>query len=206
MQGAAGAGAMTPVPAGRVATIVTSLEMLSPPRPRPLPDSRLRLVRWRQPSRDRYLALFRRVGTPWLWFSRLVMADADVDAILADDRVEIHAVVDPAGIEVGMVELDFRDENACEIVYFALVPELTGQGHGRWLMAETLARAWRPGIARVWVHTCTLDHPSALGFYRAQGFTPYLREIETFDDPRLTGHLPADAGQHVPIIGAPVAR
>jgi GNAT superfamily N-acetyltransferase len=191
---------MTPVPAGRVATIVTSLEMRSRPRPRPVPDSRLRLVRWPAPPRDRYRALFRRVGTPWLWYSRLVMADAALDAILADPRVEIHAVVDPAGIEIGMVELDFRDGAACEIVYFALVPELAGQGHGRWLMAATLARAWRPGVARVWVHTCTLDHPSALGFYRAQGFVPFRREIETFADPRLSGLLPPDAAPHVPVI------
>jgi len=191
---------MTPVPAGRVATIVTSLEMRSRPRPRPVPDSRLRLVPWPAPPRDRYRALFRRVGTPWLWYSRLVMADAALDAILADPRVEIHAVVDPAGIEIGMVELDFRDGAACEIVYFALVPELAGQGHGRWLMAATLARAWRPGVARVWVHTCTLDHPSALGFYRAQGFVPFRREIETFADPRLSGLLPPDAAPHVPVI------
>lgn len=192
---------MTPVPAGRVATIVTSLEMRARPRPRPLPDSRLRLVRWPAPSLAAYRALFRRVGEHWLWFSRLVMADAELAAILADRGIEVYAVTDRAGIELGMLELDFRNAGACELVYFGLVPECTGQGHGRWLMAEALARAWRPGIERVWVHTCTLDHPSALGFYRAQGFTPYLREVEIFADPRLTGALPPDAAPHVPIIG-----
>ena len=65
-------------------------------------------------------------------------------------------------------------------------------------MAHALQRAWAKGIARVWVHTCTLDHPRALGFYRAAGFTPYKRTVETFDDPRVTGALPADAAPHVP--------
>ena len=67
-------------------------------------------------------------------------------------------------------------------------------------MAETLARAWRPGITRVWVHTCTLDHPSALGFYRAQGFTAIARTVETFADPRITGLLPVDAAPQIPLL------
>lgn len=192
---------MTPVPAGKVATIVTSLEMRTRPRPRPMPDSELRLVPWPEPTLDAYRALFRRVGEPWLWFSRLIMADAALKAIIHDPKVEIFAVVDRRGIEVGMLELDFRKPPDCELAFFGLVPELAGRGHGRWLMAQALARAWAPEIACVWVHTCTLDHPSALSFYRAQGFTAYQREVEMFDDPRLSGHLPREAAPHVPIIG-----
>lgn len=99
-----------------------------------------------------------------------------------------------------MVELDFRQPAACEISYFGLVPELAGQGHGRWLMAETLARAWNRGVERVWLHTCTLDHPGALGFYRAQGFVAIKRTIETFPDPRTSGVLPRDAAPQIPLL------
>jgi hypothetical protein len=53
----------------------------------------------------------------------------------------------------------------------------------------------------VWVHTCTLDHPAALGFYIKSGFTPFHRAIETFADPRLDGTLPVDAAPHVPSLG-----
>jgi hypothetical protein len=71
-------------------------------------------------------------------------------------------------------------------------------------MAEAMARAWRPGVMRVGVNTCTLDHPSALNFYRAQGFDAVARTIETFADPRATGLLPATAGTHIPVIaGSP---
>ena len=62
-----------------------------------------------------------------------------------------------------------------------------GKGHGRWLMANALALGWARPITRMWVHTCTLDHPSALNFYRAQGFQPFARAVETFADPRLLG-------------------
>jgi GNAT superfamily N-acetyltransferase len=140
------------------------------------------------------------VGAPWLWFSRLAMEDDALVAIIHDPAVEIFAVIDRGGIEVGMLELDLREHGACEIAYFGLVPELAGRGLGRWLMAETMTRAWRPGVTRVWVHTCTLDHPSALGFYRAQGFTAIARTVETFADPRLTGLLPADAAPQIPCL------
>ncbi|MBM3929474.1 MAG: GNAT family N-acetyltransferase [Sphingomonadales bacterium] len=192
--------ALIPVANTQVATIVTSLEMRERPRPRPLPDSRLRLVRLKDPALTTYRALFRRIGGPWLWFSRLIMDDAALERIVRDPKVEVYAVLDPAGIEVGMLELDFRDAGACELSYVGLIPELAGQGHGRWLMAHALQRAWAPGITRVWVHTCTLDHPKALGFYRASGFAPYKRTVETFDDPRATGILPKDAAPHVPYL------
>ncbi len=193
--------ALIPVADDVLATIVTTLEMRRRPPLRPMPASRLRLVRWAQPTPERYRALFARVGAPWLWFSRLVMADDALVAILGDPRIAVHAVIDAAGIEVGMLELNFRHEGACEIAYFGLIPELAGHGHGRWLMAETLARAWAKGIDRVWLHTCTLDHPHALGFYRAQGFAAVKRTIETFPDPRVTGVLPAEAAPQIPCLG-----
>ncbi|HEV2568461.1 GNAT family N-acetyltransferase [Sphingomonas sp.] len=189
-----------PVPASQIATIVTSLEMLERPPLRPMPASQLRLVRWPSPDLAKYRALFRRVGEPWLWFSRLMMPDQEVLDIISDARVRVFSVEDRAGIEVGMLELDFREPGTCELAYFGLVPELAGQGHGRWLMAQALALAWAKDVRRVWVHTCTLDHPSALGFYRAQGFRPYAQAVETFPDPRLTGHLTESAAPHIPLI------
>ena len=168
--------------------------------PRPMPDSPLRLVRWPRPALEAYRTLFRRVGAPWLWFSRLVIDDRALARIIGDPKVHVFAAVDRADIEVGMLELDFRQAGACEIAYFALVPELAGKGHGRWLMAQALAAAWAQGVERVWVHTCSLDHPSALGFYRAQGFTAISRAIEIFPDPRIAGHLPRDAAPHVPLL------
>jgi ribosomal protein S18 acetylase RimI-like enzyme len=189
---------LTPVSPNDVATIVTTLEMRQRPPLRPMPPSRLRLVGWPTPTPDKYRALFKRIGTPWLWFSRLAMDEASLTRIIHDPGIAVFAAVDPAGLEVGMLELDFRTPRECEISYFGLIPELAGQGHGRWMMAEALARGWAKGIERVWVHTCTLDHPSALGFYRASGFTAISRTIETFADPRATGMLPPDAAPQIP--------
>ncbi|MDM7930213.1 GNAT family N-acetyltransferase [Blastomonas fulva] len=190
----------TPVAPGKLATIVTHLDMRARPRPRPLKPVPLRLKRWQAPSADKYRMLYRRVGEPWLWFSRLLLSDDALTAIVHHPAVEIFAVRDPQGIEVGLLELDFRQSGACEIAFFGLIPQLTGQGFGGWLMAQALTLAWRAGVERVWVHTCTLDDPRAPGFYIAQGFVPIAREIEVMDDPRLTGLIPREAAPHVPLI------
>ncbi len=192
--------ALTPVEPGMVATVVTHLEMRERPRPAPIPPAPLRLVPWKQPDIAAYRTLFRRVGAPWLWFSRLVMADAELTAILHDPAVEVYAVTDPRGTEVGLLELDFRSLPDCELGFFGLVPELNGKGLGRWLMAQAKSLAWRKGVERFWVHTCTLDSPAALGFYIRSGFVPYGREVETFADPRIAGVLPRDAAPHVPLL------
>ncbi len=192
---------MTAVEPHMVATVVTSLEMTARPRPGLQPPSPFRLVRWRAAAPDTYRALFRRVGAPWLWFSRLVMPEAALIAIIHDPAVEIYAVADARGLEIGMLELDFRTAGQCEIGFFGFIPELAAKGHGGWLMAQALSLGWRKGIDRLWVHTCTLDHPAALGFYRKHGFTPFSRAIETFADPRIAGILPTDAAPHVPMLG-----
>lgn len=185
---------------GQVAEIVTYLDMRERPRLGPPAPSPLRLRTWRPVDPEKYRRLFDRVGRHWLWYSRLAMDDAELDAIVNDADVAVHAVEDSTGVEVGMLELDFRHSGDCEIQFFGLVPELSGKGHGRWLMNRALALAWREDVKRVHLHTCTLDHPGALGFYRHMGFTPRGRAVEIHPDPRLTGLFPRDAAPHVPII------
>lgn len=193
---------LTPVANDQLAAVVTALEMVVRPRPSPLPASPFRLVHWAAPESERYRALFRRVGGPWLWYSRLGMDEERMRAILDDRLVEVYAAVDRSGIEIGMVELDFRVADTCGLTYFGLIPELAGKGHGNWLMGHTLALAWRKHVRRLWVHTCTLDHPAALSFYRRHGFTPYKRTLETFPDPRLLGLLPAETAPQIPCLAS----
>ncbi|MGP1281699.1 MAG: GNAT family N-acetyltransferase [Parasphingopyxis sp.] len=188
------------IPPGHVAEVVTYLDMREPPKPAPLPSSPLRLNRWQPVDLAKYRLLFERVGAPWLWYSRLVMEDVALDAVINQPDIRFHAVEDLRGIEVGMIELDFREPGQCEIQFFGLVPELAGKGYGRWLMMQTLTLAWQPGVDRVHLHTCTLDHPNALAFYRKMGFVPRGRAVETFPDPRLAGILPRDCAPHVPIL------
>jgi GNAT superfamily N-acetyltransferase len=188
------------VPNTELAAVVTYLEMREDPGIE-VPPSTLALQRIADPSPRRYRDLFRLVGAPWLWFSRLVMDDSQLDAIILHPQVELYVVQDGNARDVGMLELDFREAGECELAFVGLVPDLAGLGHGRWLLAESVSRAWRDGVSRIHVHTCSLDHPAALGAYRRAGFTPYKRAIERFPDPRLAGILPRDCAPQVPLLG-----
>jgi GNAT superfamily N-acetyltransferase len=189
------------VPDGELAAVVTYLEMHAAPDTA-VPPSPLSLRLVEAPEPEHYRELFRRIGAPWLWFSRLIVDDAHLAAIIQHPKVELYSVVDESGAEVGMLELDFREPHECELAFIGLVPELAGKGHGRWLLAEAVRLAWREGISRVHVHTCSLDHPAALSAYRRVGFVPFKRAVERFPDPRLLGFLPADCAPQIPLLGA----
>jgi GNAT superfamily N-acetyltransferase len=191
-----------PVPNDELLAVVTYLEMTERPVIEP-PRSTLDLKRITNPSVERYRELFRLVGAPWLWFSRLVMDDTALAAIIQHPNVELFAVQDGNGRDVGMLELDFREADECQLAFVGLVPQLSGLGHGRWLLEEAVRRAWRDSVNRVHVHTCSLDHPAALAAYRRAGFTPIKRAIERFTDPRLIGILPKDCAPQIPLLGTP---
>ncbi len=187
------------VPAGELAAVVTFLEMRQLP-PIDASPSSLELRRVAHPDVATYRELFRLIGAPWLWFSRLVMTDAKLAAIIADPRVELFTVVDQQGRNVGLIELDLREPGECELAFVGLIAELTGKGHGKWLLSQAVRQSWREGITRVHVHTCSLDHPAALSAYRRAGFVAFKRAIERFPDPRLLGILPRQCAPQIPII------
>jgi GNAT superfamily N-acetyltransferase len=191
---------LTEVPAGKIAAIVTSLEMFAaPPLRAEPPGLALTLARIEQPDLSWFRDLFRRVGEDWLWFSRRAMSDDALRAIIHDPQIEIYPLKAEAE-DAGLLELDFRVPGVCELSYFGLAPQLIGTGAGRWLMNRAIGLAWSRPIKRLWVHTCTYDHPSALSFYQRSGFRAFRRQIEISDDPRLSGVLPRAASAQIPII------
>lgn len=191
----------TDLPPGKVASVVTYLEMRErPSSPRaPKPD-RLSLHRLTDET-GRYRDLFRRIGEPWLWFSRASMSDEKLAQTIGDPNVEAYALNDGIA-DIGLLELDFRPDGEAELMYLGLVPGSIGKGAGRFLIEEAIQRAFARPIGRFFVHTCSLDHPGALGFYMRAGFKPYKQAIEVADDPRLLGILPRNAAPHIPVFAA----
>ncbi len=186
------------VPAGQLAAVVPYLEMHEGSSDLALPPAPLALHRI-HPAPSDYRNLFRAVGAPWLWFSRLAMPDPQLRAIIDHPAVELFEVRD-SDMVVGMLELDRRLASACELAFVGLIPAYAGQGHGRWLLAEAVSRAWSGDTARVHVHTCSLDHPAALAAYRRAEFVAVARKVESFIDPRLSDILPRDAAPHIPLV------
>ena len=185
------------VPAGKVAFVVTCLEM----RARPSASlsqapGDIAIRRVVDPGAGWYRDLYRRIGANWLWFSRLRLSASGLEATIRDPAVAVYALA-VAGHDEGLLELDFRIPGQCEISFLGLTAKVIGRGGGRALIERAIEEAWQRPIQRLWVHTCTGDHPAALAFYMRAGFVPYGRQIEIADDPRLSGLIPATAAPHV---------
>jgi GNAT superfamily N-acetyltransferase len=187
------------LPPGKIANVVTYLEMRTPLAVEAPISSQFEIRRVMQPNLEWYRALYRRIGEPWLWFSRLRMSDIELRAVLDDPKIDVF-VLSCGGDDHGLLEFDRRRMPDIEISFFGVTVEMIGKGAGRALLTHCLPLAWKHQPQRVWLHTCTSDHPSALGFYRKFGFVPYKRAIEIEDDPRVTGEMPRSAAPHVPIL------
>lgn len=188
------------IPRGKIAMVVTILEMMAKPNLRDIPLPKGCQFNKADLSLADYRDLFLRVGgLDWLWFSRLEMPDAELSAILNDPKLHIYTIT-KNGKSEGLLELKFHDEGTCELAYFGLTRDLIGTGAGRYLMNQAITRAFDAGISKFHLHTCTLDSTQALGFYLRSGFTAVGRKIEVADDPRTNGTVPKTAAPQTPHI------
>lgn len=197
-----------PVPdwqSGAVSTQVIHLEMRErPDRPKATPPEIGRTValeRMAVPTVHFYRYLYNGVGGDWFWVARRLMDEATLAKTLARPGAEYHLLrVD--GEPAGYCELErSADGRETELSYFGLLPDFIGIGLGRYFINAAIDLAWAPETERVWVHTCDLDHPRALGNYMQAGFVPFARETEILPDPRDAGFAsppgPEDRG-HAP--------
>jgi len=118
-------------------------------------------------------ALYRRmylgVGSEYRWTDRAGWTDDDIAAHLAKPGLEIW-IARVSGADAGFFELDPMPGGTVQIAYFGLLPGFVGRKLGGYLLTEAVRRAWSLAPSRVWLHTCTLDHPAALPNYLARGF------------------------------------
>lgn len=141
----------------------------------PAPADRLTIARVERAPAALWRFLYTEVGRQHRWFDRLPWTDEEAQAYLDDPAISLWlASVD--GETAGYFELRREDDGAVEIVYFGLLPQYTGRGLGGALLTEAVERAWAGGAKRVWLHTCTFDHPAAIPNYLARGFTVFKTE------------------------------
>jgi GNAT superfamily N-acetyltransferase len=124
--------------------------------------------------------LYTAIGAPWHWYDRLCWDEEQWRAWLERPGLETW-IACVAGTPAGYFELNLRDGGDVEIAYFGVMANMTGKGLGGALLSAAVSRAWDMGGTRVWVHTCTLDHPHALRNYEARGFRAYRSEDEEDD-------------------------
>ena len=119
-----------------------------------------------------FRALYDAVGEDHEWTDMHAMPPDDIAAWLADPDVQMWSLI-RAGWPQGLFILDWRAEHVCNIAYFGIVAEALGQGWGKFLLRTAILTGWeRPGVERMTLNTCTLDHPRALPLYQKHGFAP----------------------------------
>lgn len=115
------------------------------------------------------------VGEQWAWEDKRRWSDRQWQEYVGSECLRTFIAFHKGNI-AGYYEL-YRDQaRAVEIVYFGLTPQFFGRGLGAALLTDAIERAWEWEAQRVWVHTCTLDHPAALKNYEARGMTVYDRQ------------------------------
>jgi len=113
---------------------------------------------------------YERVGADWNWRDRLPWSDMDWRAHVEREQLSTWLATH-AGEQVGYVELEQQPEGNVQISYFGLLPDHYGKGLGGTMLSMAVEIAWSlPGTQRVWVHTCSDDHPAALANYEKRGF------------------------------------
>jgi GNAT superfamily N-acetyltransferase len=150
---------------------------------RPMPDENVEVRHIESPEVDLYRTLYNGVGGSYLWWERRLIDDATLGRLINRKSIEIHVLyVDEK--PAGYVELDLGRANQAQLVYFGLMPGFLGRGLGSFFLDWTVFYAWTKPVARVWVHTCSLDHDNALRTYCRVGFVEYWRQTTTIRDPR----------------------
>ena len=122
--------------------------------------------------------LYRGVGYPWNWTRRVGWSYAKWASDLADGNKE-YWVAYVTGTVAGYFELVNEGENGVEVRQFGIFPSFTGRGLGGRLLCDAVERGRTIGSGRVWLHTCTADHPHALANYRRRGLQAYKEEEST---------------------------
>jgi GNAT superfamily N-acetyltransferase len=165
-----------------VSTVVTRtyLEMQSPEElraaetPRPAPN----VERLHGCSVDLFRSLYQEVGRAYRWTDRLGWSDQTISDYLQTPGVSIW-LMSWEDSPAGYFELVEHPDDSVEIAYFGLLPDFIGRGWGKYLLTRAVESAWQLGPRRVWLHTCTLDHPAALPNYLKRGFRPVRQEVYT---------------------------
>jgi len=160
----------------RVEVTAHYLEMLAPSqRVVPAPRDGLTVTHVPTPTVPSYRALYDAVGKDYHWQSRKQLSDEQLAAIIHDPRDELH-VLEVEGTFAGFTELNRRQPDEVELVLFGLTSKFIGRGLGKWFLQWTIDKAWSYQPNRLWLHTCTLDHPAALPMYKKAGFVQFRRK------------------------------
>ena len=119
---------------------------------------------------------YKQVGKKHRWIDRISWSDGKWINYISNKNLETYIISESDEL-VGFFELLYNPElKETEISYFGLLEEYIGKGIGGYALSVAIKKSFEKNIRRVWLHTCTLDHPNALKNYIARGMTVFKKE------------------------------
>jgi ribosomal protein S18 acetylase RimI-like enzyme len=139
----------------------------------------------KKPTIDLCKFFYKEVGKNFFWRDRLKWSDQDWLDYINSNFFKLYILKHNNKL-AGYYELLYDlKTNSMEIPYFGIFKEFYGKKIGGYLLTEALSTSFKQKITKVWVHTCTLDHPNALKNYLARGMKIFKTEKIFFNPENL---------------------
>ena len=141
---------------------------------KPISSDRFSLKEANKENFDLNKFFYKQIGKRHQWVDRLIWQDKDWLKYISNENLRTYIFKIENDL-VGYFELIFNN-NDCEIAYFGILEEFIGKGYGGFLLSEALKIGFKKAN-RIWVHTCSLDHPNAIENYKSRGMKIFKTEI-----------------------------
>jgi len=135
----------------------------------------VRIIRVKEPCPLLNQFFYRNIGRDWDWIDRRDWSPEQWNAYVSRPQLETW-IVHYKGTPAGYIELDREPEETIQIAYLGLLPQFTGKRIGKYVTSFAIQHAFDSGAKRVWLSTCSFDHPAALNTYLHRGFTIFKTE------------------------------
>ena len=119
---------------------------------------------------------YKNVGKKHNWVDRLAWSEKQWIEYSSNKNVKTY-ILKKTNDLAGYFELIIHsNKNEVEIAYLGILEEYQNQKLGSYLLSSAIKNSFLTKPARVWVHTCSLDHKNALSNYISRGMKIFKKE------------------------------
>jgi ribosomal protein S18 acetylase RimI-like enzyme len=123
--------------------------------------------------------LYKSIGKKYEWKDRLKWTEKNWIEYVSNKNLDTYVLKKAEDI-VGYFEIFYHaDKKEFEIMYFGILEEYFGKKLGGYLLSYAIKKSFSFGAARIWLHTCSLDHENALKNYLARGMSIFKSQTIT---------------------------
>ena len=120
---------------------------------------------------------YKQIGKKYQWIDRLTWKNSDWIKYSSNKNLKTFILKKKEDL-VGYFELILNVEiYESEIAYLGILEQYFNKGCGGYLLSEAIKKSFELGTKRVWVHTCSLDHPNAIENYKSRGMRVFKTEV-----------------------------